>query len=69
MSEHRPKSVKQNLFMSAADRAALEQLASLVVSAGERPNISLAVRVAVREALDRRTTSSGRPDIRRGGSQ
>lgn len=52
------KSVKQNLFMSETDRASLERLAALVVPEGEEPNKSLAVRVAIREALERRTTEA-----------
>lgn len=48
-----PRPIRANFRLSADDDRRLEELAALVTPEGE-PNRSLAVRIAVREALERR---------------
>jgi hypothetical protein len=54
MSETKSRVVRCNFTMPEEDAERIKILARLITPAGEEPNSSLAVRVAIREAIESR---------------
>ena len=54
--------IRRNFTVSEEDSARLDELAALIAPPGEEPNASLAHRLAVREALERRKKKKPKPE-------
>jgi hypothetical protein len=61
-TKSKPKAPRRNLYLGHDGNTDLVRLARLLTPAGEEPNESMAVRVAVREALERRGKSRKKSD-------
>lgn len=53
MPKTKPRQVRRNFTMAAEDSDRIDEFASILALPGEEPNASMAIRIAIREAIER----------------